>query len=55
MADYLYVLVFLTCGYWKCLMKDVVRFSRIEVSVFTVTKTGLEFSGLLFAVPGALS
>jgi len=55
MDDYLFVLVFLTCAYSKCLMKDFVRFSCIEVVVFPLSKTVLEFSGLLCAVSEGMS
>jgi len=54
-VNYLYVLVFLACGYSKCLMKDFVSFRCIEVSVFRLTKTGLEFSGLVCAVSEVMS
>lgn len=54
MADYLYVPVFITCAYLKCLMKDFMSFSCIEVSMFPLTKTGLEFSALLCTVPEAM-
>jgi hypothetical protein len=55
MADYMQVPVFLTYAYTKCLMKDFVKFSCIEVSVFCLTKTVLEFSGLLCALSEAVS
>jgi len=55
MADYLYVLVFLTCAYSKCMMKDFMMFSCTEVGVFPITKTVLGFSGLLCVVSEAVS
>ena len=55
MADYLYVLVFLTCAYSKCLMKYFVRSSCVEVLVFPLTKRVLEFSWLLCALSEAMS
>jgi hypothetical protein len=55
MADCMYVLVFLTYAYLKCLLKDFVSFSCIEVSVFPLTKTGLGLSGLPFVVSEVMS
>jgi hypothetical protein len=55
MADYMYVPVFLTCAYLKCLMKDFVSFICIEASVCPLTKIELEFLELLFAVSEVMS
>jgi hypothetical protein len=52
---HLYVLDFLPYAYSRCLVKDVLRFSCIKVHVFPLTKTELEFSGLLCAVSEAIS